>query len=161
MILLVGQKLGKQGIAKAAVLFIISYALLFFLGRFFYAWDSPMFFLPPVVGFFFTFFLIDWVNEFFETDAGHKWYFPVLILVLAFLAEYITLFWYYGNIAQLSGKRLDVVFDLGAQSFSGTQEAVKIGFVQQFKESAFLPFTLSCVLGWLSKIIIDQTQKKG
>ena len=151
-----GQKLERQTIAKVAVLFAISYIILFLSGKFFYAWDSPMYFLPPIAGFFFTYVLLDWIDKFFETDAAHQWHFPLLILLLAFVAEYITLFWYFGNIAQLNGSQLVISFGSSEQASTG---AIMVNFVKEFKESAFLPFVLSCVLGWLSHIIIDQTQK--
>jgi len=66
------------------------------------------------------------------------------------------LFWYFGNIAQLNGSQLVISFGSSEQASTG---AIMVNFVKEFKESAFLPFVLSCVLGWLSHIIIDQTQK--
>ncbi len=133
------QKFDAQTIAKITVLFVISYIILYLSSTFFYKWDSPMFFLPPIVGFFFAYFLIDWIDEFFESRAAHAWYFPVLIIVLALAAEYIALFWYY-NWGRVIG-----------------QQGMEFDFINEFRASAFLPFVLACVLGWLSHLIIDST----
>jgi len=137
------QKFDTQTIAKVAVLFAISYIILYLSSAFFYKWDSPMYFLPPVAGFFFAYFLVDWADDFLETKAAHEWYFPVLLVVLAFAAEFIALFWYYNW-----------------GSFLG-QGGITFDFLAKFKQSAFLPFFLSVVLGWLSHIIIDSTAESA
>ncbi len=152
------QKLDLQAIGKIAVLFLISYGLLYLVSfQFFQKWDSPMYFLPPIVGFFVLYFLLDWGDEFFETDALHQWYLPVILVLLALLAEYITLFWYYGSLASMSSKPFDITFGINDPQVLNADK-LSIGFVSQFKLSAFLPFFLACLLGWLSHLIIDKTQ---
>jgi UDP-N-acetylmuramyl pentapeptide phosphotransferase/UDP-N-acetylglucosamine-1-phosphate transferase len=104
-----------------------------------------MFFLPPIVGFFFTYFLINWIDDFFETKFSHSLWFPILVLFFSLLAEYIALFWNY-NFYSFATRNNPMTITLEF-------------FVDSFKSSAFLPFILSCILGWLSHIIIEQTQE--
>lgn len=143
------KKTQNDSLPKLAVLFLLSYVILFLLGNIkglFHAWDSTMFFLPPITGFFFTYFLIDWIDEFFETNIAHQWYFSIIILLAALITEFITLFWFYNFHPGVERAQQAVItFDL---------------LSQQLKASAFTPFILSCILGWLSHIIIEQTQKQ-
>lgn len=158
--LMTNQVMDRNTLARIGVLFAICYVILFLAGRVFYAWDSPMYFLPPIVAFFITYFLIDWIDKFYETGAAHKWHFLLLILVIALVAEYIALFWYYGSLAQLNQSKFEITFGLSDPAVLNSSDSLSIGFVQQLKTSAFLPFALACILGWLSHIIIDGTQPK-
>ncbi len=146
----------------AAFLFFLSWGVLFALGSANQAlsqafsgtpilniflpipqFHSPMYLLMPVVGFFFMFFLVDWVNRFFKSRHGFSPLLPLLFFALAFIAFYIALFWYIGNYTLLAGRTLTL------------DEASRM-FVGRFKASAYYLFVLSGLLGWVSRFALEK-----
>jgi hypothetical protein len=96
-----------------------------------------MLLLMPFAGFFFIYFLIDWINEFFECKFAFTVLFPVLFFVLSLIAWHIVLIFYFGNISFLNNN-VEIPFDSLAY----------------FKNSPFYVFVLSGLLGWSSRKII-------
>ena len=99
--------------------------------------DSPMFFLLPVVGFFLTYSIVDWINAFFETRFALSPWFLLLIFLLSLLALYIAIFWLAAETARFIGKFPE--FDFWAE----------------LRGSAFYLFLLGSMLGWLSRKIVE------
>ena len=147
--------------AIAAFLFILSYGALFALGsaQSFFSWatgipiveiflplpgfTSLMYFLLPIAGFFFIFFLVEWVNKFFKGRQGFSPLLPALFFILAIIAFYVALFWYIGNYAQLSGRPLTI------------DEANSL-FLTRFKSSAYYLLILGGLFGWLSRWLLEK-----
>jgi glucan phosphoethanolaminetransferase (alkaline phosphatase superfamily) len=105
--------------------------------------NSPMYFLMPVAGFFFMFFLVDWANGFFEKKAGFSPLLPALFFGIALAAFYVAIFWYIGNYAQLAGRALTI------------DEANRL-FTQRLKSSGYYLFVLSALLGWASRTVLER-----
>jgi len=145
----------------AAFLFILSFGVLYALGTMHQLFSgvsqlpilelflpvpqmsSPMYFLMPVAGFFLIFFLVEWVNKFFNSRAGFLPILPALLLLLSMLAFYIAIFWYIGNYTQLAGRQLSI------------DEANRL-FVGRFKASAYYLFVLAGILGWAARTSLEK-----
>jgi len=102
------------------------------------AFDSPMYYLLPIAGFFFTYYIIDWANKYFETMLALSPLFLLLIVILSLLAFYIALFWLAAETSRFAGR------------------PVEFDFWGELRQSAFYLFMLSCVLGWVSRKIIEK-----
>jgi hypothetical protein len=100
--------------------------------------DSPMYYLLPIVGFFFTYYIIDWANEYFETKFALSIWFPILTFVLSIFALYVSLFWLFSEVASFTGN--PVVFDLW----------------RELRHSAFYFFLLASLLAWGSRKLIEK-----
>lgn len=93
--------------------------------------------LIPFAGFFFIYFLIDWINDFFESKIAFTLWFPLLFFVLSLIAWQIILMVYFGNISFLNNN-VDIPFDA----------------LSKFKNSPFSIFVLTGLLGWVSRKIV-------
>lgn len=138
-------------IVKVIFLFILTYAILYFLGQFtdLHTWEFTnfakadyMFFLIPITGFFFMYLLIDWVEKYYNTTLTNNIAFPIIFVVVALIAYYVVLYWYWQNLAQLAG-RDEVVFD----------------YVPLLLDSVYLVFILSALGGWVTRIVLDRLEK--
>jgi len=137
-------------------------------------WDYT-FILLPFVGFFFLYFLVDWVNEYFETKFASTVYFPLLFVVLSFMAFYVQLMWYYGNIVSLSiaqGQQLVLnipfLFDStcgpGAMSFYSTinnQTTLNVCYWNVLRNDAFLVFVFSGLAGLISNKVMKRFSEQA
>ncbi len=167
---------------KLIFLFVLSYIILYFLPEITKAlnpdvalhdWGFTLnpsmldytFFLMPFIGFFFIYFLIDWVNEFFETNFASSVYFPLLFVVLCFLAFYVQLFWYYSNIVSLAVAQgqnliLDISLNPTCQSIielidpATGLRAYRICFWNVLRADAFFVFIFSGLAGWISRKVM-------
>ncbi len=150
-----------SGLNKSVVLFVLflfSYGVLFALSAVrdavesavgkipvlnwflpFPPFDSPMYFLLPVVGFFFIYFIVDWVNEYYETRFALSPWFLLLFVAVALVAFYISLFWLFAEYARYQGKAFP-----------------EFDFWGELKGSAYYLFVFAGVLGWVSKKIIEK-----
>ncbi len=177
---------------KLVFLFVLTYLFLFFLPAITQAinpsialhdWGFTLnpsmldytFFLMPFVGFFFIYFLIDWANDYFKTNFGLTVYFPLLFVVLSFLAFYIQLVWYYSNITALaaaSGQALvlnvplffDSVCSAGQLSFYSMingQQALTVCYWNVLRNDAFLVFVFSGLAGWISKKVMQRVSEEA
>lgn len=177
---------------KIVFVFIVSYVVLFFLGALsnitgMHNWGGfsnifridYMYYLLPIPGFFMMFFLIDWIEEFFETRFTRTIWFPLMLLVMSVIAFYIASFWLFCNLNNYSlsensfcsangAKYAAELLSAPAQTnnavinflsglpgflsgfFSGL---LSTNFIKLFLESAFLVFVLAAVFGWLAKLI--------
>ncbi len=112
-------------------------------------WDYT-FLLLPFVGFFFIYFLIDWINDFFETNFAKTIYFPLLFVVLSFMAFYLQLYWYYSNISALAAAQGQTVNAGDLFEFWGALRA-----------DAFLTFIFAGLGGWISFKIMEMVSEKA
>ena len=151
----------KTGVNRNVILFflfLLSYALLFAMGmaqsaigaivanipviNLFFpitSFVSPMYYLLPIVGFFFTYFIIDWANNYFETKFVLSPFFLLLMIVLYLLALYIALFWMAAEVARLSGRQFP-----------------EVNFWPELRNSAFYLFMLSSILAWVSRKVVEK-----
>lgn len=140
---------------KLAVLFLVSYFILYLLGLNTPMHDidfSPglgmldyMYVLIPLPGFFLMYFMIDWINDFYGSRAGSKPWLPLGLLALSIPAYFVALYFFYGNIALLQGGE--------------AQPTDYFDFWQQFWDSAYLYFILAALFGWVSYQILEKTAK--
>ncbi len=103
------------------------------------AFESPMYFLLPAVGFFFIYFAIEWINSRFETKFASSPFFPLLLIIVSLLALYIAVFWLAAESARFSG-----------------QQFPQFDFWAELRGSAFYLFMLSGVLAWVSRKVIER-----
>jgi hypothetical protein len=108
------------------------------------------FFLMPFVGFFFIYFLIDWINDYFESSFAHSVYFPLLFVVLSFIAFYIQLYWYYSNLASLAAAQGQTIAVNEFFEYWGV-----------LRDSAFLVFIFSGLAGWISYKIMQKVSESA
>lgn len=121
------------------------------------AFSSPMYFLLPVVGFFTIYLIIDWINEYFKTEAGFKAWLPSVFIILSMFAFYIALYWYWCNAFSMG------VADPVACSSAGSQRTAEYlsgNFPQLLRQSAFNLFILAGTLGWLARFAIKEIFKE-
>jgi signal transduction histidine kinase len=171
---------------KLAVLFLSSYVLLYFLpavskalfpSAALHEWGFTLnpsmldytFYLMPFVGFFFIYLLIDWINDFFQTKFASTVFFPLLFVVLSFVAFYVQLYWYYSNIvalAKAAGQNLvlNLSLDSGCQPVISLVNGVRtynVCFWNTLREDAFLVFVFAGLLGWASYKIMEKVSEKA
>ena len=184
----------------AAFLFVISYFFLYVVGsahsslsqsvagipilNIFFPWaefESYMFFLMPVAGFVFMFFLVDWLNGFLKKKAGFSPTVPAVFFVLAILAFYVAIFWYAGNYAELQSNN-QVKYNLYICISEGqgecntlVSEANKVlldkqvmfdetrllqyspvSFPGRLKDGAYYLFVLAALFGWVSRFVVHK-----
>ncbi|MBN2127192.1 MAG: hypothetical protein JW703_02240 [Candidatus Diapherotrites archaeon] len=96
-----------------------------------------MLLLLPIAGFFFIYFLIDWINDFFETKFALSYWFPLVLFGFSLIAWHLVLMVYFGNISFLNSN-VEIPFDS----------------IAYFRNSAFCVFILAGILGWVSKKIM-------
>ncbi len=138
-------------------------------------WDSPMYFLLPIPGFFLMYYLTDWLDEFFElNDDFHNKLFVLVFWILVLAGYAISLLWYYynfyvltlNNYAQL--KEIGLSFTqylFGGQLSNGqTYGGTGFNYWGELKNSAYLVFCIAAFLAWISrkfvKNIIDAKIKR-
>jgi len=134
-------------ILKVIFIFIITYVILHLLSLFtpLGNWGtfkgifqfSYMYYFLPIPGFFLMYFLPPWYNKYFETNAANSPIFPLAFLAISIPAYYVALFWYYKNVADLSGIA-EFNFD----------------FVEQLLSSAYLVFVLAGMGGWAARAFV-------
>ncbi|MBI4044897.1 MAG: hypothetical protein HY392_04260 [Candidatus Diapherotrites archaeon] len=181
--------MNRDNALKIGFVFIVSYVFLFVLSSLsdltgFRKWGLTtdifrldyMYALLPVAGFFFMFFLVDWIESFFETRFTRTPWFGVFVLVMGIVAFYIASFWFFCNVFGFSTNEA-----CGQQGAKNTLEYLSanadtrnviIGFLsglpgvgpffgsflgtnffRLFLESAFVLFLLSAVFGWAARLI--------
>lgn len=137
--------------ARVAVLFIISYAVLYALSalNILGQWNSLMYYLMPVPGFFLAYLGLDWFDEYFNfktTSAKGFIAFAVVFFIVAVIAYYIALVFYYQNnvfLSSLGQGQQPALFDTIAQA----ADYVNTLFWTELKQSAYLVFALAAILG--------------
>jgi len=150
------EKLSQNQYVIAVVLFVFSYFLLYLIGvaknvitnipvielvlTLPDLFQSPMFYLAmPVFGFWAVFFLVDWINDQFETNLGLSPALPIVFFFLALFAYYVALYWYTANFASLSG--VELTLD-------------QVDFKGKLQSSAYLFFLWAGVFGWISRYAV-------
>ncbi len=152
---------------KLIVLFAVSYILLYFLPAITKALSPEMalhewgftlnpsmldytFFLMPFVGFFFIYFLIDWINDYFKSDFGYSVFFPLLFVVLSFMAFYVQLYWYFSNLASLAASQGRII-----------NPGDLFDFWSVLRNDAFLVFIFSGLTGWISYKVMQRVSESA
>ncbi|MFH1544738.1 MAG: hypothetical protein ABIE23_01425 [archaeon] len=171
----------KKKTVKIIILFIITYTVLYFLPFItpLKQWEftslmqaNYLFFLIPFPAFFFMYLIIDWVNEYFETNLAHNPVFPLLFVILCFAAFYVQIGWYYGNLAVLSSNSQTMVSAAvsldpacsGSTQFltvDSTHQVISICYWNNLIENAFLVFVFAGIAGWLSFMITEKWKFRG
>jgi len=152
----------------AVIFFAISYGVLFFVGsarnqlasavtgipvlEWFLpipmVWDNPvqpiwqtsmMHLLLPIVGFWMVFFLVDWIEKYYETRHAKSIVFPIVFFLFCMGALYIAIYW----------------IALENSVLSGLTE-VSFNFWAELQQSAFYLFMLAGLLGWLSRAVVER-----
>ena len=134
---------GRLKIAKILLFFLASYALMYGLGLVTPLGEWPvkdatlgkadyMIFLLPIAGFFLSYITINWMDSFFEKKIGNSPIYPATIIVLGISAYYISLWFWFGNVAALGG--------------SG-----EFDFWKLFINSHYIYFLIAALLAWVSK----------
>ena len=170
---------------KLIFLFALTYFILFFLPALtnfispeiaLHEWGFTLnpsmldytFFLMPFIGFFFIYFLVDWANEFFESNSASTVYFPLLFVVFSFLAFFVQLIVYYGNIVALGVAQgnpnliLDVSLGFACQSAVlpvGELQVYTVCFWNTLRADTFLVFVFSGLAGWISNKVMKKVSE--
>ena len=103
------------------------------------ALNSPMFTALPIVAFFFLFFIVDWINKYFETTQALHPLFVVLFFGVALFAFYVALFWYMSNFKAL-----------------GDENALNFDFWARLQGNAFMLFIWGGTLGWITRFAVEK-----
>ena len=129
---------------KIIILFAVFYAIIYFIGLItpLEDWNSPMFFLIPFPAFFLMYYAIDWFNEFYETNLANTVFFALGFVIASFIAYYIVLWWYFGNISQLNNNT-----------------PIPYDFWEFLRYDAFVVFIFFSLAGWLTRLIIRRTDE--
>lgn len=173
---------------KVLIAFVITYIVLFALQALLSgigilgAWaNNPSFYLLAIPGFFLAFFATEWIEGFFETGIVKKSWFVILILVLALLAWWMALAFYFQNNIALELKSNQTYINGGELQFSAgckipalaegakrnsTMDSFGMAgclageqFLDQLKNSPYLIFILAAIAGWASSIAITGKKK--
>lgn len=102
---------------------------------------SPMFLAMPAMAFFMMFFIIGWINDYFETRHALHPLFPILFLALSLTAYFVALYWYLKNGAILQG--VELTFD-------------KVDFWGHLTGSAFILFIWGGIFGWTARYTVEK-----
>lgn len=150
------------------VLFAFSYAIIFFIGSareqigpavkgipvleqllpLPMVWDIPtnplwqismMHLLLPLIGFWMIFFLVDWMEKFFEEKYAKSIAFPIAFFLVSLAALYVAVYWMAIESSVLRGLT-EVSFD----------------FWTELQQSAFYLFVIGGLFGWLSRVIVEK-----
>jgi len=108
-------------------------------------WVSPMYFLMPIVGFFFVYFAVEWAKEHFESGIPESIIFPPLFTVFFIAAFWIAVFFFHLPNA-LAGYPVNICFP----SCFGATGGANLDYWHELKHSAFWLFYLAGLLGWAS-----------
>ena len=99
-----------KGRVAVAFLFVLSYVLLFFLS---FAtqgaekipflplpsWISPAYFVFPIAGFFFIYWLVPWASQYFSSGLPKSVYFPAFLVLFSLVSYYTVISYYYQPVA--------------------------------------------------------------
>jgi hypothetical protein len=146
--------------------------------------ESPMFWLMPVVGFFTMFLLVDWVNGYFETSKALSIWLPLLFFILGLAAFSVALYWENANYAAMQSDTQQIVLPylcyakpdfLCPAPACDCAEIVKninksssakidskqlvyfnVPFWERLRISAFYLFLISGIFGWLSRYAVEK-----
>lgn len=162
---------------KIAVLFILSYLVLFLLAALnpqMQDWESfltpiiqgqapdsnpfydPLFLLIPIPAFFFVFLGIKWANENFD-KIGDSYLFPIGFIVISYAAFYTAASAFYMNNYLLYYEQADPSNAFGKALQQSTDYVIK-NFTSLILGNAFFIFALAGVLGWVSYKIVHYWQ---
>lgn len=184
-------RMTREKLAKLLFLFLLSYALIYALQvvlpdcgeraficthKWGFTLDITMidyqFYLLPVVGFFFSYLAISWINDFFETKYAASWPYPVVAVVFSLVAFWVQLFWLFCNFRTIDQPlgQADAIpfFYCNAAGAAKTNAFLAENFWKLFFDSSFFPFVLAMILGWaahmvLEKLVVEEQpgKKKG
>ena len=176
--------MGYKNAGKLIFLFLLSYAVLFMLGAFnqitgFGGWNFSadlsrldfFYALPPISAFFFMYFLVGWIETYFETKFTRTVWFGFSLFILSIIAYYVSLFWFYCNICSSEGANqtsqflsqivpiknvlinflTDFPIEFIGQFFNSL---LSTQFVALFLSNPYIIFVLGAIFGWASRLII-------
>lgn len=148
-------------------------------------WVSLFYWFAPIAGFVFAFFGIKWWNEYFKTKEASSIIFLVIILFFLLFGHYITLNWYYGEVAALNSRdglnvSLFVCFDNDFVSCNNTvnklneeyiaqaqrsgsntfNQLIMLDYWAELRKNIFLTFILGAICAWIPLFLKDNFFKK-
>lgn len=141
---------------KILILFVISYAILYFAqqAELIAKYIAPSFYLMPIVGFFFAYMVMEWIDKINQSTIGHTIYTPIIFIALSYLGFFVAAGIYYMNIYAINNLPISFMeYWLGPKG-------VEFNLFKVMANSFFFVFMLSAILGWVSKIIVNFTNKK-
>ncbi|VVB76549.1 Uncharacterised protein [uncultured archaeon] len=138
-------------------------------------WNSLMYFLLPIVGYIFAFFIIGWWNDYFDTKEAATIAFPILLIVVLFLGYFINLSFYAGEAANLNSSSAvkyslyfcmseaensqcsDTVYKINNELYTQAQakqakvipQDFPVAFWPEIRKSVFFLFILGAIAGWI------------
>lgn len=163
--------------AKVAVLFILSYLVLFLLAALnpqMQDWESfitpliqghpseaspfydPLFLLIPIPAFFLVFMGIKWVNDNFD-KIGDSYFFPIGFVIVSYAAFFTAASAFYMNNYLLYYTQTAPDNAFGKALQQSTDYVLK-NFTSLILGNAFFVFALAGVLGWVSYKIVHYWQ---
>ena len=182
---------------KIFFLFLVSYAIIYMLSVFtgltgFGGWNLSadisridyFFALAPIVGFFFMFFLVDWIEGYFDTKFTRTAWFAVLIIAMSVVAYYVAVFWLYCNL--FSMQQVTFCSPLGASQTSSYLSSqtpnnnlianflsdlpidflgkifgsmLRTQFSASFFSSPYIVLVLGALFGWAARLLSDKLPK--
>ncbi len=145
---------------RVAIAFLVSYAILYGLSvlGLLGAWNSVMYYSMPVAGFFFGYWCCAWIQKEWNVDWSLKPWIPIVWLAVSAASFYAALLFYVQNNAWLT-LRSQGSSKLLLESFTEAAAFVNQNFFSTYWESAFLPFSIALLLGWLAYGIIQKLSK--
>lgn len=138
-------------------------------------WVSLLYWFAPVAGFVFSFFVIRWWNEYFETKEATTFIFPLIMILILLIGFMINLTWYYGEFAANSSARnaaVDVKLyfcfensrsacdattnklntELQQQAVSNNSQLISqylgVSFWPELRGASFLTFIIGAISAW-------------
>jgi len=210
------EKLDRKFFAVTIIWFVISYLILWFIGGAclnpingsaclaqdallgarsvpvlgllfpFDAWVSLMYFVLPIIGYFFAIFIISWWNKEFETKEASTVAFPIILIVLVLAAFMMNLAFYNGEAASMNsnnGVKYTLYFCLGEAERSQCNDTVyrinnelyaqaqsrelttvpqnfPVAFWPELRKSVFFIFALGALFGWVPVFVRNLMSKK-
>jgi len=115
-----------------------------------------MFFLIPIPGFFFGYWITDYIEREFSWDLKLKPWVPIAWLALSIAAFYAALLFYIQNNAWLTLKSQGTSQRLLLDSFTQSAQFLAGIFWNELWKGAFLPFCLALLLGWLANSAVHK-----
>ncbi len=149
-----------KSIAIYSALFVLSFALFFFLGlgqETIYShikdiplinlflptpsFSSPMYYVYFLFGFLSSIIVLSWAEKYFKQDIFSRPLFFLIAILALFAAYYISYIWYYSNISSMQG----------SPAFPD--------FWTKLHTSSYYLFLLAFLCGWISELIKRRTMK--
>lgn len=138
-------------------------------------WISPMYFVVPLAGLVFFYYLLSWAKKYFEVEWIDNWVFPVTLLVLSFASYYFVIYFYYLpsiNVINAQKGFFGICFDdLACQQLQETVRqqmnqkkvfgpVLTPNYSQELKSSPFIYFVFAGLLAWSIRVTTKKLKEE-